>query len=69
MLAIDLRSVGFVPQRAFVIGGTVQDNVVFGRVWDEGLFALTVHAAALDADFNQLPDGKDTKICVLSFLC
>ena len=39
-----------------------QDNVVFGRVWNETLFTAAVHAAALHTDLAQLPNGKDTEL-------
>lgn len=58
----DLRSVGVVTQKAFVVNATLQENVVFGRPWDEALFNAVAWAAALDVDLKQLPGGRLTEI-------
>jgi len=61
-VSTDLASVGFVPQHAFVISGTLKDNVVFGREWDSDVFRAALRAACLDTDLDLLSNGADTEI-------
>ncbi|KAJ9459626.1 hypothetical protein DIPPA_22504 [Diplonema papillatum] len=54
--------IGYVPQKAFVISGTVEDNIVMGRAVDAGRFGDAVNRACLETDLQMLPHGKDTEI-------
>eukprot|EP01052_Picozoa_sp_SAG31_P006856 SAG31_NODE_320_length_17748_cov_4.201881_15_plen_616_part_00 len=59
--------VGYVPQRAFILSGTVRDNIKFGRSVSEAVFDWAVRAAELHEfiDSNvasNLPQGLDTLI-------
>eukprot|EP01065_Artemidia_motanka_P009171 TRINITY_DN14686_c0_g1_i1.p1 TRINITY_DN14686_c0_g1~~TRINITY_DN14686_c0_g1_i1.p1 ORF type:complete len:1358 (+),score=454.93 TRINITY_DN14686_c0_g1_i1:61-4134(+) len=56
------RGVGLVPQKAFVVSGTLKYNVVFGRPWDPARFDAAVRASAMDADLVQLAGGVETEI-------
>mmetsp|Transcript_54929 Transcript_54929/g.101662 ORF Transcript_54929/g.101662 Transcript_54929/m.101662 type:complete len:1252 (-) Transcript_54929:169-3924(-) len=55
-------SVGYVPQRAFTVSGTLKHNVVIGRDWDEEAFQMATTAACLTQDFQNLPQGVNTEI-------
>eukprot|EP01065_Artemidia_motanka_P051532 TRINITY_DN9115_c2_g1_i2.p1 TRINITY_DN9115_c2_g1~~TRINITY_DN9115_c2_g1_i2.p1 ORF type:complete len:1113 (+),score=225.64 TRINITY_DN9115_c2_g1_i2:815-4153(+) len=57
-----LADVGYVPQRPFVICGTVQENIVFGRPWNKERFDAAIHGSSMASDLAQLTDGKDTEI-------
>ena len=50
--------VAFVPQTAFIFGGTVRDNILFGLPYEESRYQKAVQAAALGPDLVQLP-GND----------
>jgi ABC-type multidrug transport system fused ATPase/permease subunit len=52
----------FVPQRPFVMSGTVADNVVMGGEVDERRFQRAIRAACLDVDLGALPNGSETEI-------
>ena len=54
--------VGFVPQHAFVIGGTVRDNIVFGRRWDAARYAAVLDACALAPDMASWPRGDLSRV-------
>lgn len=49
-------------QAPFVLAGTVRDNILFGRPFDAARYAACVAAAALEADFAQLPGGDATEL-------
>ncbi|KAL1903423.1 hypothetical protein Sste5346_000049 [Sporothrix stenoceras] len=52
--------VAYVPCRPFLTGGTIRDNILFGRDYDANLYSRVVHACALDTDLVQLPQGDGT---------
>eukprot|EP01052_Picozoa_sp_SAG31_P033476 SAG31_NODE_3790_length_3878_cov_1.766931_3_plen_278_part_00 len=60
-------SVGYVPQRPWILSGTVRENVLFGRPLNKAAFDFVCDAADLgefikaDKDGN-LPDGLNTEI-------
>jgi len=54
--------VGYVPQKPFVMSGTLQDNILMGKLKDKDLFNKVVKASALDQDLKNLPDGRYTEI-------
>lgn len=56
------RRLGYVPQRPFIFSGTVRDNVVVGRTFDENLLNEAIRAAALDRDLTLMPRGLRTEI-------
>jgi ATP-binding cassette subfamily C (CFTR/MRP) protein 1 len=59
-LAVD-SSVGFAPQRAFIVSGTLRYNIALGRPWDESLFNRVVQATCLSQDLADL-GGADVEI-------
>ena len=54
--------IAYVPQDPWVFGGTLLENVLFGRPFEAELFWASVAACGLDADLRQLPDAERTVI-------
>lgn len=54
--------VGMVPQRAFVIGGTILDNILLGRKHDERQLDKVIAQAALAQDIDELPQRLLTEV-------
>ena len=54
--------IAYVPQHAWLFSGTVRDNILFGRPFDEEWYDKTVRACALRKDFDLLPAGDLTHI-------
>ncbi|KAH8797969.1 multidrug resistance-associated protein [Xylogone sp. PMI_703] len=71
-LASDMRQTGgimqlsadraYCPQYAWVQNASVQDNIIFGRPFDQTFYSKVVQACALLPDFEALPDGDMTEI-------
>ncbi len=51
-----------VPQQAWIYGGTVRENILFGSSYDEKMFDKTVEAAALKPDLEGWPSGDQTEV-------
>ncbi|KAA8499784.1 ABC transporter C family member 2 [Porphyridium purpureum] len=56
------KSIAFVDQTAFILNGTVRENVLFGLPFDEPKYKLAVMCAALDKDFESMVAGDRTEI-------
>eukprot|EP01061_Rhynchopus_euleeides_P018502 TRINITY_DN3062_c0_g1_i3.p1 TRINITY_DN3062_c0_g1~~TRINITY_DN3062_c0_g1_i3.p1 ORF type:complete len:1469 (+),score=596.87 TRINITY_DN3062_c0_g1_i3:157-4563(+) len=54
--------VAYVPQRAFIVCGTIKENILMGRPYDKHRFHEAVCGAALDRDLEVLPAGAQTAI-------
>lgn len=52
----------YVPQTPFILGGTVRDNILFGRPYQEDQYRVAVQAAQLEPDLAQLPAGDMTEL-------
>jgi ABC-type multidrug transport system fused ATPase/permease subunit len=55
-------STAYVPQAPFILGGTVRDNILFGRPYEEERYRVAVQAAQLEADLAQLQAGDMTEL-------
>ena len=55
-------SVAVVPQRPFIIAGSVAENILLGRAVDDDRLASVIDACALRADLDALPDGLRTEV-------
>jgi len=55
-------STAYVPQAPFILGGTIRDNVIFGREFEQQRYHAAVTAAQLEADFAALPGGDMTEL-------
>lgn len=57
-----IGSTAYVPQSPFILGGTVRDNILFGRQYDEERYRRAVQAAQLEHDLAQLQAGDMTEL-------
>ncbi|GCB76940.1 hypothetical protein scyTo_0017522, partial [Scyliorhinus torazame] len=55
-------SFAFVSQQAWIFHGTVRENVLFGKVYDEGRYKNVLEACCLLQDLAILPFGDLTEI-------
>ncbi|KAJ5513392.1 hypothetical protein N7463_002944 [Penicillium fimorum] len=55
-------SVGFCDQTAFMLNGTIKENIIGFSPVNEGRYAQVVEATALAFDFNTLPQGDETNV-------
>lgn len=57
------RQIGIVQQDVFLFGGTIRDNIAYGRLGASDTDILNAaHRARLEEALNDLPDGLDTLI-------
>jgi ATP-binding cassette, subfamily C (CFTR/MRP), member 1 len=56
------HSRAYVPQVPWTALGTVRENILFGKPYDEEYYKLVVHACALEPDIKMMPDGDQTWI-------
>jgi ABC-type multidrug transport system fused ATPase/permease subunit len=55
-------TVAYAAQVPWIFSGTLRDNILFGRPYEEQAFRRAVHACALDADLASFPAGDKTEI-------
>ena len=55
-----LGNAAFVSQSAWVFSGTVQENILFGKAFDEDRFAQVIEVCALKEDLERLTNGSLT---------
>ncbi|TPX36898.1 hypothetical protein SeMB42_g06982 [Synchytrium endobioticum] len=60
--ALSSRKIGYAPQLPWLITGSIKDNIVFGREWDEERFGQVLYACGMCRDLELLPNGADTVI-------
>ena len=56
------HSRAYVPQVPWTALGTVRDNILFGKPYEEELYRKVIHACALEPDLKMMPDGDQTWI-------
>jgi ABC-type multidrug transport system fused ATPase/permease subunit len=56
------HSRAYVPQSPWTALGTVRDNIVFGKAFDEAFYRKVLHACALEPDLKIMKDGDQTWI-------
>ncbi|KAG9322020.1 hypothetical protein KVV02_003409 [Mortierella alpina] len=49
--------IAYVPQQAWIINATLQDNILFGKAFDQGLYDRIIYASGLRPDLEMLPAG------------
>ena len=54
--------VAYASQSAWILSGTVRNNILFGMPFDRVRYDRIVRACALDRDFANFPDGDATAI-------
>ncbi|KAF9920561.1 hypothetical protein FBU30_009579 [Linnemannia zychae] len=52
----------YAPQQPWILNATVQDNITFGKAFDQELYDRVVFASGLRPDFEMLPAGDKTEI-------
>ena len=68
MAQINCGSLALVAQQAFIISGTVKDNILFGAgidsrgPYDEARYQEAVRACSLTSDLEVLQGGDQTEI-------
>ena len=50
----------YVPQVAWVFSGTIRENLLFGKPYDEDRYNSVIEACALEEDLRQFPDSDNT---------
>ena len=46
-------SIAYVEQEPFIISGTIKENILFGKKYDERAFQAALEAACLDHDIKE----------------
>jgi ABC-type multidrug transport system fused ATPase/permease subunit len=54
--------IAYHSQQPWILNATVRDNILFGRDFDEALFAAAIEGSCLAADLAVLPAGVMTDI-------
>ena len=57
------RSIVYVPQQAWVLNRTVQDNILFWEPYNEGQYSETVRVSGVEQDVALMAAGDMTEIC------
>ncbi|KAJ3325430.1 hypothetical protein HDV06_004289 [Boothiomyces sp. JEL0866] len=60
--AVANKSIAYVGQKAWILSGSIKDNILFGREYNEKWFRQVVHACALERDFQLFPLGENTVV-------
>ncbi|AMD18957.1 HBR056Cp [Eremothecium sinecaudum] len=55
-------SVAYISQVAWIMNGTVKENILFGHKYDHEFYERTIRACALSTDLGTLPDGDQTLV-------
>ncbi|KAG0270667.1 Canalicular multispecific organic anion transporter 2 [Actinomortierella ambigua] len=55
-------TIAYVPQQAWIIHGTLRDNILFGKPFRQAKYDQILHAAGLLPDLAMLPAGDMTEI-------
>lgn len=55
-------SVAYVPQTAWIMNGTIKENILFGCKYEPEFYQKTLAACALLADLEILTDGDQTQV-------
>lgn len=53
-------NIAYVPQKAWLFSGSIRDNILFGKSYDEDKFANIVEVCNLQKDIARLPQGDLT---------
>lgn len=56
------QSKAYVPQTPWTALGTVRENILFGKPYDEAFYHKVLHACALETDLKIMEDGDQTWI-------
>ncbi|KAK5801853.1 ABC transporter type 1, transmembrane domain-containing protein [Linnemannia elongata] len=54
--------IAYVPQQAWIVNATLQDNVTFGAPFDKNKYERIIYGSGLKPDIEMLPAGDQTEI-------
>ncbi|KAG8825602.1 hypothetical protein FRC17_008601 [Serendipita sp. 399] len=57
-----LPNIGYTSQEAFIMPGTIRENILFGAPYDETWYNTVISACALVVDLNRMQSGDGTKL-------
>lgn len=57
-----LERIGYSAQDAFILPGTLRENILFGREYEEEFYQQTIKACALEVDFSNMQSGDRTRV-------
>lgn len=60
LVATTFSKAAFCPQTPWITWGTIRQNILGTSAWDKPWYDTVVHACALSADFQGLPQGDQT---------
>jgi len=60
--SLEGSQVAYSPQEAWILTGTLQDNILFGSPLDAQRLSRVLAVCCLEADVAQLPNGLETEI-------
>jgi len=55
-------NIAYVMQRAYIVAGTVEENILMGREKDQRRLSQAINSACLDKDLELMPSGLTTEI-------
>lgn len=55
-------TIAYVPQTAWIMNGTIKENILFGCKYEPDFYQKTLNACALLSDLAILPDGDATQV-------
>ncbi|XP_036922201.1 ATP-binding cassette sub-family C member 11 [Sturnira hondurensis] len=55
-------SLAYVPQQAWILSGSIRDNILMGRKFEEAWYLKVIHVCSLNHDLDILPFGDMTEI-------
>ncbi|RMZ83856.1 hypothetical protein DV737_g1512, partial [Chaetothyriales sp. CBS 132003] len=55
-------TVAYAPQDAFLMRGTVKENILFGSPYDSSFYNRVIQATCLQDDFIRMPHGDETML-------
>ncbi|XP_062563100.1 probable multidrug resistance-associated protein lethal(2)03659 [Armigeres subalbatus] len=56
------ETVSYVSQEPWLFAGSIRQNILFGIAMDRKRYKKVIHVCALEADFEQFPDGDETLV-------
>ncbi|CAF4179831.1 unnamed protein product, partial [Rotaria sordida] len=66
-------NIAYVPQTAWIMNATLQQNILFGRDLKQMLYDQVIEVCALEQDLNILPQQDQTeigeKVIITTFIC
>lgn len=55
-------SLAYVEQEPYIFAGTIRENILFGKPYDEEFYKEVVRVCCLESDFKLFPSGDRTEV-------